>query len=485
MVIGAQAVDTHLQVLVIEDTPTDAELLIHRLRKQDFTFDHHLAESAGQTRAALENYQIDLVISDFHMPGFDGTQALQIVKDFDPMIPFILLSGSIDQDQETKILQLGADEVIMKSNLNRLAFSVRRVLYERHQKSQLKLLESVVTNTKDAVMILEAESNNLPGRKIVYVNEAFTQMTGYSKEEAIGHTPHLLNGPKTDKKSRQRLGKAMDSWKTCEVELLNYRKTGEEFWVNIFVRPVSAPNGGYSHWICIEREITDRIKREQQIRQSLKEKEVLLAEIHHRVKNNLAVVSGLLQLERFHSNQSEVQDILKKAELRIKSIATIHENLYKSTNFASLSFANYMDDIIESIQKAYESKQTTIELEKNIAQVSLNVNQAIPLGLMINELLTNAYKHAFPNKKKGHVKIEITQQGEHIILCVSDDGKGLPEEVTDHNVDSLGFTLIDTLVKQLHGTSTIKSDNGVNFRLEFQKRSPKGTANALNYNPNK
>ncbi len=471
--------DRHLKIIIIEDTQTDADLLIRRLRKYNFKFDYHQVQNAKELKEVLVQENIDVVISDFNLPAFDGTEALQIVRDHDPMIPFILLSGTINQEQETEILQLGADEVIMKSNLNRLHFAVRRVLYENENKKQLKLLESVVTNTNDAVIILEAESNDLPGRKIVYVNDALTKMTGYSKEEIIGRTTNVFNGPETDKKKLRELGEAMDRWESHEVEIINYKKCGTEFWVNVSVIPVADSKGGHSHWICIEREITDRIKREQEIRESLNEKEVLLAEVHHRVKNNLAVVSGFLQLERFQSESPAIQDILRKAELRIKSIATIHENLYNTDNFAAIESAHYIDDIINSIQDSFESKFKNISLEKNIEDFSLNVNQAIPFGLIINELLSNIYKHAFKGRKSGQITIEVTEKYDIITLVIADNGVGLPENINYKEGGNLGFTIVKTLVSQLKGTDNILDDDGFTFQLKFRKSDKKGSASAI------
>lgn len=476
-------IDQKLNILIIEDTPTDAELIVHRLLKNDFSFVYHLVESAQKINQILENHSIDLVISDFKLPGFDGFEALRIVKNYDSTIPFILLSGNITQKQEITALQLGANDVIMKSDLRRLPFSVRKIIHEYENQKHLKLLESVVTNTNDAVIILEAEPDDMLERKIVYVNSAFNQITEYTKKKAIGIIRQFLNEAKTDIKKRQQLGEAVDQWKTFEVELLNYTKNKDEFWVNLCLIPVPDQKGGHSHWVCIQKNITDRKIREQELRQALEEKEVLLAEIHHRVKNNLAVVSSFLQLEQYQTDSSELQEVLQKTELRIKSIANIHEILYKSHNFSAISFKDYIEEILNSIEQAFNPDKRSITIKKDIADVILNVNQAIPLGLIVNELLTNIYKHAFAGSNdKSQVYIKIKEQNKKLALTISDNGSGLPEMSIYEEGKSLGFVLVKTFVSQLNAETNLLNEDGFTFQMEFLKNNHKGSASASNIN---
>src|SRR5690606_3217945 len=141
----------------------------------------------------------------------------------------------------------------------------------------LKLLQSVVTNTNDAILITEAEPQDEPGPKIVYVNDAFTRMTGYTAEEVIGQSPRLLQGPKTDKKELMRLGKALRNWEPCEATLVNYKKNGEPFWINFSMTPVADEKGWYNHWIAVERDVT-AAKNEQLQKELLNKISVVFSE---------------------------------------------------------------------------------------------------------------------------------------------------------------------------------------------------------------
>src|SRR5690606_8014398 len=155
--------------------------------------------------------------------------------------------------------------------------TVQDITSQKKEEQHLKLLESVITNTNDAVLITEAEPQDKPGPRIVYVNEAFTRMTGYTADEVIGKTPRLLQGPKTDKKELMRLGKALRKWKPCEATLVNYKKSGEAFWINFSMTPVADEKGWYTHWIAVERDVT-AAKNEQLQKELLNKISVVFSE---------------------------------------------------------------------------------------------------------------------------------------------------------------------------------------------------------------
>lgn len=215
------------------------------------------------------------------------------------------------------------------------------------------------------------------------------------------------------------------------------------------------------------------------IKENLKEKETLLAEIHHRVKNNLAVISGLLQLEGFKADDEQTERILKNSQLRIHSMATVHELLYEAQNFNKLSFVDFITKMVSSIQDVYESQQPSITISFDTDDVHLNVNQAVPCGLIINELVTNAFKHAYPNSKTGKIDVILHEKGEQILLKVKDEGQGLPDDFTLEESDSLGFKLIQILSKQIDAEVSVDTQNGTAISVSFKKRNKKGASSSL------
>ena len=350
----------------------------------------------------------------------------------------------------------------------------RDVTEKRREEERLKLLESVITHSTEAVVILEAEPDKKEGRRILYVNQAFTNMTGYSSDEVTGKTLHFLNGPKTDQDQLNKLRQSMKKWEICEVEFINYKKDGTSFWINTAMVPVAKGDGGYSHWVAIGRNITDQKMYEEELQTSIQEKEVLLSEIHHRVKNNLAVISGMMQLQAFDEKNREVQLRLYDSIFRIQTMATIHELLYQSESFSQLMFSDIIEKLVKGVNDTLESGKD-IDLVIDKEEIELNINQAIPCSLIINEVITNIYKHAFTGRDHGRLNVKISEENGKVILKIADDGVGLPDNFNIDDSGSLGMHIIKILVRQLEGTYSFESDkNGTEFNFVFKKVQKKG-----------
>lgn len=223
------------------------------------------------------------------------------------------------------------------------------------------------------------------------------------------------------------------------------------------------------------QDITLQKEREEEMKKAIQEKEVLLMEVHHRVKNNLALVSSILQLQAYQTDNDELHQQLANSESRIQSIAIIHELLYQSDSFSQI---NLKDDITRLIEHVSESFRSNIDIsyQLNLEPVIVNVNQAIPFALIVNEVLTNIYKHAFQGKEEGVVEVTLKASHDHIQITVADNGQGLPEDFKLSEQTSLGFKLIHTLSSQLEGNVSYESGKtGAIFSLSFKKGETKGT----------
>lgn len=227
------------------------------------------------------------------------------------------------------------------------------------------------------------------------------------------------------------------------------------------------------------RDITKQHHAEEKLKHSLEEKEVLLSEVHHRVKNNLAVVKSLLQLERYKTEDERINSVLLNSESRIISIAKIHELLYRSNDFVNVKLDTYINELISHLLDSFPLEQQKIDIDLKIEDFSINVNQALPVGLIVNELITNAIKHAFTESESGTITVLIVEK-DVVEVEVSDDGKGLditPSELKEKG--NLGFTLTSTLIKQLNAELEITSNSGTTFRFTFPKEDKKGAVSAL------
>ncbi|MBL0329351.1 MAG: ATP-binding protein [Bacteroidetes bacterium] len=218
-----------------------------------------------------------------------------------------------------------------------------------------------------------------------------------------------------------------------------------------------------------QQRIDERRASEQAIQAALNEKEILLAEIHHRVKNNLAVIASLFNLQIHSIENEEAKSILTDSRNRVKSMALIHDSLYNSEKLSEIDFAKYTTELIAEIHSSYPSLANNIKLTTSISDVTLNVNSAIPCGLILNELLTNCYKHAFKGRTQGNIEVFLSKNEEQLInLKVKDDGVGLKADY-DKN-DSLGMVVINSLCDQLDGNCKYSVDNGTTFTMEFKQK---------------
>lgn len=250
-----------------------------------------------------------------------------------------------------------------------------------------------------------------------------------------------------------------------EVRLM---RDGVDFWLELFINPIFDTEGEVVEISMVAHDITEKKRSSIGIEESLKEKDVLLKEIHHRVKNNLQVISSILNLQSSFVTDENTLGILQESRNRIRSMAIIHENLYRTEDFASIKFDNYLRNLTTNLIASY-SVDRKIEFDADLQEVDLVLDQAIPCGLLTNELITNALKYAWEGRDgaaKIHLKLE--QEGEMIQLTIADNGVGLPQAFEDMQSDTLGLQLVTTLAEQLDAELTVNTDQGTEFRLTFE-----------------
>jgi PAS domain S-box-containing protein len=242
---------------------------------------------------------------------------------------------------------------------------------------------------------------------------------------------------------------------------------GEISWREIFLNPIFDEYDRVVEISCIANDITDKKMVDEQIRLSLKEKEVLLKEVHHRVKNNLQVISSILNLQSSYVKDKRVLEILLESQNRIKSMAFVHESLYQTKDFSNISFREYVENISRNLVHSYAATDSPPDLNLDLDDIQLNLDTAIPCGLIINELLTNSLKYAFAPGKTGKIEIAIKEKSGHITINISDNGKGLPKEIDFRNTESLGLQLVVSLVEQINGKIRLDTKKGTKFTIEF------------------
>lgn len=231
-------------------------------------------------------------------------------------------------------------------------------------------------------------------------------------------------------------------------------------------------------------DITRRKKFRDNLKKALEEKKVLLAEVHHRVKNNLAIIAGLLELESDNTDHTETKNALQSSVSRVLSMASVHEQLYANNSFSEIPFLDYINDLAAKLHQTLDSEKNLKTIEVSGDDLILNVNQAIPCGILVSELINNAYKHAFPKihgakKKEKKIRINIRKENELVLLTVCDNGIGLPPGFDYRDVHSLGYTLIRSLTEQLEGKIEFENKGGTAVTCSFKKAEIKGSASSF------
>jgi two-component sensor histidine kinase len=221
---------------------------------------------------------------------------------------------------------------------------------------------------------------------------------------------------------------------------------------------------------CLVYDNTERKQIDRKIRDSLKEKEVLLQEVHHRVKNNLQVISSILNLQSSYVSDPHTLEILRESQQRIKSMSFIHETIYRTSDFSRLEFMDYIKSIASNLIQSYRTSETSVEFLPEMETVGLNLDQAIPCGLIINELVSNALKYAFKGRKKGRLSIYLHEEDNEIVIAIKDDGVGLPKDFAFEKNNSLGIQLVYALIDQLDATVKVNQAEGTEFLIRFHRK---------------
>ncbi len=249
---------------------------------------------------------------------------------------------------------------------------------------------------------------------------------------------------------------------------------GTERWLSSVYTPLKDNAGRVTAVLCVSYDITERKTMENQIATSLREKEYLLKEIHHRVKNNLQVISSLLSMQADKATDKNVIDSLTDSQNRVKSIALVHEKLYQSKSLDQIEYSDYLTKFAMHLFDTYNVSQSQISCKIHAENILVDINQAVPCSLIINELLTNTLKYAFPGGRKGEIVIDFVTDGNNYILTYHDNGIGIPEGISFERTESLGMKLIYGLTQQLNGSVTLKREGGTTFIVTFPRLQKTG-----------
>ena len=344
-----------------------------------------------------------------------------------------------------------------------VAVAIRDVSDRKRAEAKFRAL---VEAAPDATVIVDGRG------RITLVNSQTERVFGYDRAELLGKPvevllPERFHSHHIDHRSRYA-GDPKARPMGLGLELLGRRHDGTEFPVEISLSPLQTEEGML--YTAAIRDITDRKRADEKVRASLREKEVLLKEIHHRVKNNLQVTSSMLKLQAAYIEDAAARELFMESQNRIRSMALVHEKLYRASDLSRIDLSEYADDLARLLFGSYGVDRGRIDLQIDAdSEVFLSVETAVPCGLIINELLSNAVKHAFPDDRAGRVSIRVHRSGGELELAVADDGVGLPDTVDVEAASSLGLQLVKTLADQLRARLEVRRVGGTEIVVRFRE----------------
>lgn len=346
-------------------------------------------------------------------------------------------------------------KIIGASAIARDITEARRLTLERY------FLASIIDSSDDAIL-----SKDLQGT-ILSWNKGAEKLYGYTEQEVLGKNVKLLAPPDRiteieDVLEMLKQGKKLDHYETVRV-----RKDGTFVNISLTVSPIKNDMGQIIAASTIARDVTDRKRSEDLLRRQLEEKKILIQEVYHRVKNNLQLISSMMELR---ARQDENPDSAFKESIgRIRAIALVHEKMYSSESLAAIDLRSYLTNLFEPLVKAYSPNQDYVRLQVVGDTFPVNLNTAIPLGLVFNELITNSVKHAFPPGHTGKIAIELFKDQDLLKIRLTDDGVGLPASVDPRTSQTFGFRIVRLLIEQIGAALETSSQAGTTFLLTIPR----------------
>jgi len=338
-----------------------------------------------------------------------------------------------------------------------------RVKAQRALKESEELFRTIFEQSASGMIQIDLDG------KVLKVNKQVCEIFGYTEKELLNQDYLSLTHPDDIDKEKQRVDEFYEQKsKKLYFEMRFIDKSGSVIWAIVSASLIVNIDGEPVFAIVSINNITERIIAQKQIEKNLREKDILIREIHHRVKNNMQVISAILSLQADEINDERLSTVLNQCMTRVQSMSKVHEMMYRTSDLEHLDMSEYIDEMIKTLRDLYPLKEKGITFKENCRDVSLNLNQAIPVGIIVNELISNAMKHAFPEGRKGTITVKLYKRKDVIFMTVSNDGVPLPKNFNIEEPTSLGLEIVNLLTKQLDGSIEATSDqNGTSFCINF------------------
>jgi PAS domain S-box-containing protein len=471
------------KILVVDNHPVMLKFMSNLLEKKG-----HQVKTAQDGLSALDilkTYIPEVIFIDLIMPNISGEKLCRIIRRMPKMEDvYLIIVSAIAAEEEVDLAEFGANACIAKGPFDKMTGHVLSALDQsdlgpsggfsekimgsedisqrqitKELLSSKRHSEAILGNMAEGILELTHEGT------IIYANPAAVSLAGIPEESLLASDFTELFHETHRERIKGLLEVSGDTPQRNTEDspvILNSKQ--------VSVNMVPLKNREHDSVAVILDDITERKLAEDKIKASLREKEVLLKEVHHRVKNNLQVISSLLNLQSRYVRDRQALEMFKESQNRVRSMALIHEKLYQSEDLARIDIAGYIRDLITSLFRSYGASAAAVKVKTDVHDILLDINTAIPCGLIINELVSNSLNHAFPDGRQGQIKIAMHHINEdRIELIVSDTGRGFPKDIDFRNTESLGMQLVITLAEQLDGTIELDGSKGTAFGIRFSQ----------------
>jgi two-component sensor histidine kinase/FixJ family two-component response regulator len=441
-----------LRALILEDRPEDAELMAHELRRSGYDPQWQRVETEPDFLAHLTPLP-DVILADYSMPELDACRALQLLQERGLTIPFIVVSGTIGEDVAVSLMRQGGADYLLKDRLGRLGPAVKHALLENELRQEKALAEEELQASEVRFHAFMRHSPVLAfikddAGRIIYVNNA--------SEDAEDMAAQL--------RADASVFESGESSRSVE----EVTTAGGRIRQMLCLRFLFHDAGGRRLLGGVSVDITEQKAAERALSEALAAKDVLLREVHHRVKNNLQTISSLLNMQAELLPDLAARYALRDAQRRVHSMALIHEQMYGDKDMDEVDFGEYARRLARDLFESFGAAAGRVSLRFAFDPVSLAMDQMIPCGLILNELITNSLKYAFPAERTGEILVSLRcEAGRTVTMTVADDGIGLPPGVEARRSKSLGTRIVEILTGQLGGNLVRQSANGLSTAITF------------------
>ncbi len=465
-----------LSILYVEDNEHDIFMFRQTFKKSDLSVDVvdvSKGEKAMEILTADPN-TFDIVVSDYKLPGMTGLDLIREIIVANIRLPSMLITGVGSENLAVDALKAGVDDYIIKdveggylkllpvvipdvifNFQNRIA----RIKAEEALKESEERYRSIVENARELIWRQDIDG------KFVFFNKYTEKLTGQKSSDwqCKHYTPFVHPDDLT---YVNKMNESALAGNIVEYETRIFNDKGEVVYLEIQMIPF-LQKGEITGTISFGRDITERKQDEEKIKNLLLEKELLLKEVHHRIRNNMSTIIAFLSLQSETLNTTESKMALKEAENRVQSMLVLYDKLFLSTDYVNVSTKKYFENLIDEIIYNFPNCDI-VKAEYNIEDAMLDAKIIFNLGIIINELITNTMKHAFVDKEMGKINASLSVDEGNAIMTIQDDGTELPESVSFENpATGFGFKLVSMLVKQLDGSIQIERGEGTKFTIKF------------------